>query len=89
MLLWLPQLLGQFDLPASLMPDAYILDIPHYVENFKRILTSMDAQGDPSVRNQLAKVAAVSAQNAGAAILLSAALVTAEGVLCRCKKKSE
>lgn len=47
----IPWLLGQFDLPASLMPKEAILDIPHYPAEFRRITTAVDALGDRSVHD--------------------------------------
>ena len=65
----LPKLLGQFDLPASLMPPTSILDISYYAELFGRILSSMEALGDPRVQEWLARGAAGSALILGAGAL--------------------
>ena len=67
----IPWILGQFDLPASLMPKEIMLDIPHYLAEFRRITTAMDDLGDPTVRNLLMQSAVISA-----AVLAGTALLT-------------
>lgn len=89
LLFGLPLLLKQFDLPASLMPQESILDIPHYIETFNRITTSMDAMGDPTVQNWLSQAAITSAIVVGLSILLAGGLVTVEGIICHLRTKEE
>ncbi len=68
----LPLLLGQFDLPASLMPEESILDIRHYVNDFSRIISSMDSMQDSTVREWLFRAGWISIL----VIALSAALTS-------------
>lgn len=81
----LPKLLGQFDLPASLMPPTSILDISYYAELFDRILSSMDALGDPRVQEWLTRGAAGSALILGAGALAAVLIVVIEEKIFRPK----
>lgn len=83
----LPWLLGQFDLPASLMPPEYILDISHYAETFGRICESMDSMGDPTVRNWLWQANQSAAAILGCGTLSVLILAAAEGMICLLLKK--
>lgn len=84
----IPWLLGQFDLPASLMPKESILDIFHYAAEFNRITTAMDALGDLSVHNWLARTAVISAGVLVGTVLLTVGLRLTECKLFRNKKES-
>lgn len=88
-LLALPRVLGQFDLPASLLPEGSILDLAYYRKNLQQILTAMDAVGDPSAGRWLAEGGAAAGVVIGLSILLAVALVTAEGLLCRAELKKK
>ena len=46
----LPWMLDRFDLPASLMPREYILDLSHYAQAIGRLLASADKMGVSTVR---------------------------------------
>ena len=81
MLSVLPWLLGQFDLPASLMPDRHILDFSHYLGEMKRIIGSMDAMGEFCVRDWLSQAAAACAVVAGASLSLTCFIVFLENKL--------
>lgn len=82
----IPVLLGQFDLPASLMPPEFILDIPHYVEEFQRITQSMASMGDYTVQTWLNQAATASLLVALIGILLTAGILLAEHLLSRRNK---
>ena len=87
MTLWM---LEQFDLPASLMPRENILDMPHYLAEFRRITASMDALGDSAVKNWLTKAAAKSCAIVALSLLPEVVLQLAEGMIRRAgEKKSE
>ena len=66
-----PWLLGQFDLPASLMPPEFIVDLGHYVGEFGRITSAMDSLGDPTVKNWLLNASSISAAIAVISVLLT------------------
>lgn len=83
----LPWLLGKFDLPASMMPREYILDIPHYVQTFERIFSALEAMGDHAVEDILTQAGAESAAVLGVGLLLTAAVIAIEGFLCRSKQE--
>ena len=85
----LPVLMNQLDLPASLMPQESILDIPHYQETFNRITTSMDSMGDPTVQDWISQATAICWMVAGLSAAITGAIVTVEGILCypRAKEK--
>ena len=79
----LPWILGQFDLPASLMPPVFILDLKHYVGEFGRITSAMNSLGDPTVKIWLIKASALSAAVAASSIFLT---VTIPGLVKKRKK---
>lgn len=85
----LPLLLDQFDLPASLMPQESILDIPHYTVTFNRITTSMDTMDDPTVRNWLTQALNTCRVVTGLSVAITGAIVTVEGILCHRRSKEE
>ena len=85
-LLWL---LRQFDLPASLMPRESILDLAHYRETFTRIVGAMDAMDDHSVREALERAGTDCALSVGLGVLVPAAVVTVEGLLCKRRARKE
>lgn len=82
-----PVLCEFFDLPASLMPKEFILDIPHYIETFRRITASMAALGDYSVHGWLTQAAIASFLIAGISVLLTSGILLAEHLLSRRKEK--
>ena len=77
----IPLLLNQFDLPASLMPQESILDIPHYIETFGRITSSMDSLDDSTVQSWLSQAVTTCWVVAGLSIAVTGAIVTVEGIL--------
>lgn len=85
----LPLLLLQFDLPASLMPKEYILDFSHYIETFRRILSSMENMGNHSVQLELLRSGLCSISVFGLGILLTGGLCAGEHALCRYHGKYE
>lgn len=85
----LPLLLDQFDLPASLMPQESILDIPHYIETFGRITASMDTMGDSTVQTWLSQATTNCWTIAWLGVAITGAIVTAEGILCHRRIKAE
>ncbi len=78
MLVALPGLLDRFDLPASLMPKEYILDIRHYTETFARITSSMKEMGDLSVQDLLSRAGTSCLLVMGAAVLAAAVIILLE-----------
>ena len=84
----LPLLLNRFDLPASLMPQESILDIPHYIETFHRITASMDSMGDPTVREWLSQASTDCKAIAGLSVVMISTIVTVEGILCHRRSKA-
>lgn len=82
-----PLLYSLFDLPASLMPREFILDISHYVEEFRRIMQSMASMGDYRVYNWLTQATMVSTVILGVSILLAVGLLLAESKLRHKKEK--
>ena len=86
----IPWLLQQFDLPASLMPPVYILDLGHYAEAFQRITAAMKAMDIPTVHSWLTSAWIQSSLIAGCGILLTTALLTTQSwIFSRQKKESE
>lgn len=84
----IPTLLEQFDLPASLLPPEFILDIPHYVREFQRITASMASLGETSVEFWLTQATTASVLVALISILLTSSILLAEHLLSRRKAKS-
>lgn len=82
-----PLLCAFFDMPASLMPPEFILDIPHYVGEFQRITQSMASMGDYTVQTWLNQAATASILVAGLSALLTAGMLVAENILCRRNKE--
>ena len=77
-----PLLAKQFDLPASLMPQAYILDIPHYAETFGRINAALDEMGVTTVREAFSRAGRLSAVIAGSNVLATGLIIVLEHRLC-------
>lgn len=76
-----PLLCGCFDLPASLMPPESILDIAHYVKEFRLITDSMAAMRQTTVQTDLTEAAWLCLAIAGGALVLTAAILALEGIL--------
>lgn len=89
LLVLLPWMLSQFDLPASLMPPEFILDLSHYANNFGRITSAMDALGDPRVHGWLSNAAITSAVILAASVLLPCSIIAIEGMIARRREKSK
>ena len=70
----LPWILGQFNLPASLMPPVFILDLKHYAGEFGRITSAMNSLGDDTVKIWLMKASAISSGVAVPGVFLTVAL---------------
>lgn len=85
----LPLLLLQFDLPASLMPKKYILDISHYRETFSRILSSMKNMGYNYVQMELIRSGLYSISIFGTGVLLTGIICAGEYEFCRYHGKYE
>ena len=83
LLMSLPWLLDQFDLPASLMPPEYVLVISHYAETFGRICEAMESLGDSTVHNWLCESNSTALFIMGTSALFAVALVALECVICR------
>ena len=83
----LPWLLGQFDLPASLMPSEYILDISHYIETFGHISEAMDSMNDPTVQNWLWEADQSARAILGISVLSILSIVAVEGLVFLLLKK--
>ena len=84
----IPRLLTQFDLPASLMPRKTILDVSHYVQEFRRIIQCMDTMGQTTVREWLSQAGSACAVILCAGVLLTAAVIIAERHLCAKREKA-
>lgn len=85
----LPWLLNQFDLPASLMPKACILDISHYSQTFDRILSALDSMDSPIVRDALEQAAAASVTVLGLGLLSAAVVIAIESVVSHRRGEEE
>ena len=84
-----PWLLRQFDLPASLMPPVYIMDIAHYVRTFRQITSALNALGGADVQKSLSQAWTVSAAILGASILFAGIIILIERRLFRSRRKQE
>lgn len=82
----LPWLLQQFDLPASLLPAESILDISHYHTTFTRIFSALKTMGESVTTHLWEQMLTSAAAILTVGLLLSAAVVTAEVLLCRSRK---
>ena len=85
----LPWLLSQFDLPASLMPPEFILDLSHYADNFGKITASMDALNDSTVHGWLSNAAVSSAIIVAASMLLPCSIIAIEEMIARRREERE
>ena len=66
-----------------------LLDLGHYMENFRRITGSMEALGDARVDGWLSKAMVTSGVIPGLTILLGTILVALEWIICSRTKKGE
>lgn len=78
-----PWLLGGFDLPSSLMPADNILDIGHYTRTFSVIFHALEGMGSDLLTAARDAAAGGCALVLGSAIGITAAIITAEALLCR------
>ena len=83
----IPVLLEQFDLPASLLPPEFILDISHYVGEFQRMTSAMADMGNDTLKTWLTQATTSSLLVALISILLTTGILLAEHLLSRRKEK--
>ena len=83
----LPWMLNQFDLPASLMPKECILDIPHYLDNFRIIFSSLESMGSRILADATAQAASRSAIIVGGSLLAVICVIILEIYLLKRKKE--